>query len=102
MQSQEHSTSGYKVKGRYRRALVRAQLLVLILLSSLALFAEPVKPIPEIKSYVLDQTSTLTAQQKDDLTSILKRIEDNHQSQVVLVIIDSTGPEAIEQYSIRL
>ena len=87
----------------FRRNWIWAALAVVFLFqSNLPLSADPQQPLPTIKSYVVDQTDTLTVAQKDDITGILERIESANGSQVVLVIVETTKPESIEQYSIRL
>ncbi|MCB1164767.1 MAG: TPM domain-containing protein [Leptospiraceae bacterium] len=66
-------------------------------------FAEPdLQPLPTITSYVTDTTGTLNQSEKDDLSKILERIEEENGSQVVVVLIPTTQPEAVEQYSLRL
>ena len=74
----------------------------LLLCQTISLNAQTLQPLPEIKSYVLDQTSTLTQPQIKKLSEMLQGIEEKHGSQVVLVLLKTTSPEAIEQYSIRL
>lgn len=59
-------------------------------------------PLPEIKSYVTDQTGTLSSEEKAALESSLREFEKIKGSQIIVVIVPTTSPEAIEQYSIRL
>lgn len=59
-------------------------------------------PLPKINSHVTDLTNTLTSEQRDALESQLSSFEENKGSQLILVIIPTTGSEAIEQYGIRL
>jgi len=59
-------------------------------------------PLPEIKSYVTDQTGTLSSEEKAALESSLREFEKTKGSQIIVVIVPTTSPEPIEQYSIRL
>ncbi|MCB1169611.1 MAG: TPM domain-containing protein, partial [Leptospiraceae bacterium] len=75
----------------------------LVVMSGRGLSAEEaIRPLPDIDSYVVDQTETLGDLQEKELSEILERIEKENGSQVVLVIVSTTKPETIEQYSIRL
>lgn len=58
--------------------------------------------IPPLKTYVTDVTRTLTPNQLDALEQLLKNLETRKGSQIAVLIIPSTQPEAIEQYSIRV
>lgn len=60
------------------------------------------QPIPEFKSRVVDLTNTLTPTQKQLLEEQLKQLEENKGSQLAVLIVPTTAPEAIEQYSIRV
>ena len=64
--------------------------------------SESLAELPNIDRYVIDKTNTLTDLQKQEATEILKRIENENGSQVVLVLVPTTKPETIEQYSLRL
>lgn len=59
-------------------------------------------PIPKLAHRVTDLTSTLNEEEVSNLETKLKEFEKRKGSQVVLVIIPTTGEETIEQYSIRL
>ncbi|EPG67516.1 TPM domain-containing protein [Leptospira wolffii] len=65
------------------------------------LFADPL-PLPTLEHRVTDLTGTLTSEQTDALESKLKAFEKRKGSQVVIVMIPTTGEEPIEDYSIRL
>lgn len=58
--------------------------------------------LPSVGAHVTDLTNTLTADQKNYLEKQLSEFEKIKGSQVIVVIIPTTGDEAIEQYSIRL
>lgn len=58
--------------------------------------------IPALKTYVTDLTRTLTPNQQDNLVQLLKNLDTRKGSQIAVLIVPSTQPEAIEQYSIRV
>ncbi|MEI7013228.1 TPM domain-containing protein [Leptospira licerasiae] len=72
-----------------------------ILLFCTGIFADQI-PIPKLVHRVTDLTSTLSEEEVSSLENKLKTFEKRKGSQVVLVIIPTTGEETIEQYSIRL
>ena len=58
--------------------------------------------IPSITHHVTDLTSTLTNPQQIELENQLKAFEARKGSQIALLIIPTTQPETIEQYSLRV
>jgi len=58
--------------------------------------------IPALKARVTDLTATLTAQQKDLLEQRIAAFEARKGSQIAVLMLPSTKPEEIEQFSIRL
>jgi uncharacterized protein len=58
--------------------------------------------IPPLTSRVTDLTNTLDAQQRDALEQKLAAFEAAKGSQIAVLIVPTTQPEAIEQYSIRV
>jgi uncharacterized protein len=58
--------------------------------------------VPQLTSHVIDQTATLTVSQQNQLEQKLRLFEDEKGSQLAVLIVPSTQPEAIEQYSIRV
>ncbi|TGK00163.1 YgcG family protein [Leptospira langatensis] len=75
--------------------------LLLFCLWTAPMFSEPV-PIPQLSHRVTDLTGTLTDEEAQSLETKLKEFEKKKGSQVVLLIIPTTGEETIEQYSIRV
>src|SRR3954467_12141777 len=78
----------------------RASLLALLLCwacSALALVA-----VPPLSGRVVDQTGTLTAADVASLTQTLRDLETRKGSQVAVLIVPTTQPEAIEQFSLRV
>ncbi|MDD3764115.1 MAG: YgcG family protein [Nevskiales bacterium] len=57
--------------------------------------------IPPI-ARVTDLTGTLTAQEQQTLSRKLEAFEQRKGSQIALLMVDSTGPETIEQYALRV
>lgn len=79
------------------------------LLASLALAgvfapasAQELQPVPALTARVTDLTGTLTAGQQAELEQKLTAFEQRKGAQVALLIVATTRPEAIEQYSIRV
>ncbi|TGK04920.1 YgcG family protein [Leptospira semungkisensis] len=65
------------------------------------LLADPI-PIPKLSHRVTDLTGTLTEEEDQSLETKLTEFEQKKGSQIVLLIIPTTGEETIEQYSIRV
>ena len=92
--------SGY---GRVRRvslALLSASLFALALGWS-ALSAAQVA-VPPLTGHVIDQTGTLTAEQKATLEQTLTAFEARKGSQLAVLMVASSAPEEIEQYALRV
>ncbi len=81
-------------------ALQRLLMFIFCLLPFLAM-AEDV-PVPPLKARVTDLTGTLTADQQAGIESRLAAFEKKKGSQVALLIVPTTQPEDITQYSIRV
>jgi uncharacterized protein len=58
--------------------------------------------VPALKARVTDLTGTLTAPQKADLEARIAAYEQRRGSQIAVLILPTTKPEEIEQYSIRV
>lgn len=76
----------------------------LILLFALLLTgtAQAEVAVPPLSARVTDLTGTLTAEQHAALESRLQAFEAQKGSQIAVLIVPTTQPEAIEQYSIRV
>ncbi|WP_047552718.1 TPM domain-containing protein [Methylotenera sp. G11] len=72
-----------------------------LLLASGSLRAELVA-VPALQHRVTDLTQTLSAGQQSQLEAKLAAFEQQKGSQVAVLIVPTTQPEAIEQYSIRV
>jgi uncharacterized protein len=78
----------------------RAGVALLLLFSLLALAAD--RPIPALTGRVVDETGTLNAEQTRALEAKLQAFEQRKGSQIAVLIVDTTLPEPIESYSIRV
>ena len=58
--------------------------------------------VPALTGRVVDQTGTLTAEQAASLEQTLQAFEAKKGSQIAVLIVPTTAPESIEQYSIRV
>src|SRR5437879_3354718 len=58
--------------------------------------------VPPLKAHVTDLTGTLSASQLRDLDSRLSDFERGKGSQIAVLMLPSTQPETIEEYSIRV
>jgi len=74
---------------------------VLMLLSGVALAADEVG-VPQLKARVTDLTGTLSAAQVQTLEGRLRDFERAKGSQIAVLVLATTRPESIEQYSIRV
>ncbi|MGE5622147.1 MAG: TPM domain-containing protein, partial [Bacillota bacterium] len=62
--------------------------------------AQDFAPVPTLTARVTDQVGMLTAQQRGALENVLKEYEERTGSQIAVLLVSKTAPEAIEQYSI--
>jgi len=58
--------------------------------------------VPPLTAHIIDQTSTLTTDQQQVLEQTLQAFEMRKGSQLAVLIVPTTNPEAIEQFSIRV
>jgi len=64
--------------------------------------AQSPQAVPPLKSRVTDQTGTLSDAQRQQLEAALAAIEQRKGAQVAILLVPTTQPEAIEDYSIRV
>jgi uncharacterized protein len=81
--------------------LTRAAAVATLLLVSLFAVAED-RPVPALTGRVVDETETLTAQQKRALEEKLQAFEQRKGSQIAVLITGTTFPEPVESFSIRV
>jgi uncharacterized protein len=82
-------------------ALIRFIAMLALLFASAA-GAVDLVAVPPLKARVTDLANTLSAEQLAALDAELRAFEQNKGSQITVLILPSTQPEAIEQYSIRV
>lgn len=73
---------------------------MLLLATQVALAA--LVEVPSFSARVIDLTQTLSASQQAALESKLQNFEEQKGSQIAVLIVPTTQPEAIEQYAIRV
>jgi uncharacterized protein len=78
----------------------RAILLALLLGWIFPAFADVA--VPQLTGRVVDQTGTLSGDDIASLTQTLKSLEARKGSQIAVLIVPTTQPETIEQFSIRV
>jgi uncharacterized protein len=84
------------------RAFAFALLLWLAAASPSSAIAQALVPVPQLTAPVTDLTHTLTPDQASALDAKLRAFESTKGSQVAVLIVPTTQPEEIEQYSIRV
>jgi uncharacterized protein len=78
----------------------RASLLALMLCWAFAAFADVA--VPPLVGRVVDQTGTLSSDEIASLNQTLRNFETRKGSQVAVLIVPTTAPETVEQYSLRV
>jgi uncharacterized protein len=79
---------------------VKACVLALLLCWSVAALADVA--VPALTGRVVDQTATLSESERIALDTTLRDFQTRKGSQVVVLIVPTTTPESIEQFSIRV
>ena len=82
------------------KRMAKALLLAFTLCGSLLAAAQV--PVPALTGHVIDQTGTLTVEQKSSLEQTLTAFEARKGSQLAVLMIASSAPEEIEQYALRV
>lgn len=80
----------------------RTLLGILLAFMLTAASAQDFVPVPPLTSRVTDMAGMLDARQRATLENVLKDYEDRTGSQIAILLVNKTEPEAIEQYSIRV
>jgi uncharacterized protein len=75
---------------------------MLTLLLAGQVHAQQFKPVPPLRARVTDEIGMLTPDQRQKLEGVLADYEAKTGSQIGVLLVSSTEPEAIEQYSIRV
>lgn len=74
----------------------------ILLLAMTAASAQNFVEVPPLQTRVTDQAGMLNPQQRSALENVLTEYETRTGSQIAILLVNSTAPEAIEQYSIRV
>ena len=82
------------------RAWARALLLISAL--CVPVLAAAQIPVPALTGHVIDQTATLSPEQKASLEQTLTAFEARKGSQLAVLMVASTAPEEIEQFALRV
>ena len=82
--------------------MTAARALLLALLMCWGFAASADVAVPPLSGRVVDQTGTLSSDTIASLTQTLRGLELRKGSQVAVLIVPTTAPETIEQYSIRV
>jgi uncharacterized protein len=84
-----------------RRSGPRWLALPALLLAAAMAWAQALAPIPPLDSPVVDTTGTLTAAQQQALVQQALALQQRKGSQLQILMVPTTQPEAIEQYTTR-
>ena len=74
----------------------------LVAIGALPATAQPLRAVPALQARVIDQTGTLNDAQRQRLEARLAAIEQQHGSQVVVLMVPSTAPEDIAAFANRV
>jgi len=85
--------------GRFVRWLA---VLWLLCSATLGAAAQDLVPVPPLRDRVTDLTGTLTAQQSAALEQSLRTFEARKGTQIAVLIVPTTRPEAIEPFALRV
>jgi uncharacterized protein len=75
---------------------------VVLLAVAAAALAQSLQPIPSLAARVTDLAGTLTTADRSSLEAKLAAFEARKGAQIAVLVVPTTQPEAIEQYSIRV
>ena len=84
------------------RFLLPALFAALLGVQAGAALAQDFVPVPPLQTRVTDQIGMLTPQQRATLENVLKEYETKSGAQIAILLMSSTAPESIDQYSIRV
>ena len=80
----------------------KARSLLIALALGVPLIAVALNPVPALTGHVIDQTGTLTTEQMTTLEQTLAAFEARKGSQLAVLMIATSAPEAIEPYALRV
>jgi uncharacterized protein len=102
LSNHERRASGLRLASRVIAAVALFALATLALAVTWDPQREGGQPIPPLSAHVTDLTGTLSASERQALEAKLAGWEAKTTNQLAVVIVPTTKPEAIEEYSIRL
>jgi uncharacterized protein len=76
--------------------------LICVVLAFIAIDAYADASIPALTARVVDETGTLSPEQRSSLEATLKDFESRKGAQISVLMVPTTQPETIEQYSMRV
>ncbi len=82
--------------------ILRALLLAWALLCAAPAWAQDVQPVPALSGRVIDQTATLSPEQRGALDAKLAAFEAASGPQIVILLVPATAPEDIASYAQRV
>lgn len=82
--------------------LWRAFCLLMLVACGVVYGADDLVAVPPLQARVTDLTGTLTPEQQSQLEQTLRAFEAQKGSQVAVLVVSTTRPEAIEQFGIRV
>jgi uncharacterized protein len=88
-----------RVLAKWTRA---SALLALLLCVAPALLGADLAQVPQLQSPVTDLTGTLSTDERNQLDQRLRAFETKKGTQIAVLIVASTEPESVEQYSMRV
>jgi len=91
-------TTAPVLTGRFVRWLA----VLLLMCAALGATAQDLVPVPPLRDRVTDLTGTLTAQQSAALEQSLRTFEARKGTQIAVLIVPTTRPEAIEPFALRV
>jgi uncharacterized protein len=80
----------------------RHWVLLATLATPTAAVAQAVVPVPVLRERVTDLTGTLDESQRASLAAKLESLENDTGSQIAVLLVPTTRPEAVEQYALRV
>jgi uncharacterized protein len=90
------------IEGAQSRLRPEGQVIRALLILLLALPAWAQVAVPQLTARVTDLTGTLTKEQTASLEQRLQSFEARKGSQIAVLMVPTTAPEAIEQYALRV
>ncbi len=84
------------------RSIWSALLALWLALGAGLAWAQDEQPVPKLVARVTDTTGTLNADQRAQVEAQLAAIEQRKGSQVAVLIVPTTKPQAIEEYSLKV